>query len=129
MSRAGTLRAVVTLPAGGEWDLWVQGQLMPAVEVSVDDRRVASIAGQLGGNSLVPNTVPPHRLRLAAGRHVLAVTRFAPSLAPGDRGAAVLAAVVLTRPTGTGAGLAVATPRAWRGLCGPGLEWAELLSA
>ena len=32
---------------------------MPAVQVRVDGRPLASIGGQLSGNSLVPNTVPP----------------------------------------------------------------------
>lgn len=128
MNRAGTMRATVALPSSGAWDLWVQGQLMPAVAVSVDGRRVATIAGQLSGNSLVPNTVPPLRVELAAGRHSLTVQRFAATLAPGERGAAVLAAVVLTRDDGTEGTVTVVGARDWRRLCRTPREWVERLT-
>ena len=63
MSTAGRLSARVHIPPRGAWDVWVQGQLMPSVKLNLDGRPLASIAGQLSGNSLVPNTVPPIRVR------------------------------------------------------------------
>jgi hypothetical protein len=74
---------------------------MPRVGVAVDGRQLASIAGQLAGNSLVPDTATPIRVRLAAGAHVLTVTRAGFSLAPGNGSAAVLASAFLTPARGS----------------------------
>ncbi len=41
MSTAGRLSASFTLPAPGAWQVWVQGQIMPTVALSVDGRRIA----------------------------------------------------------------------------------------
>ncbi|HTA06494.1 MAG TPA: hypothetical protein VK774_09040, partial [Solirubrobacteraceae bacterium] len=100
MQHPGTLDVRFTLPHRGEWQLWLQGQFMPSIDVAVDGRPLASIAGQLSGNSLTPDTLAPLVLRLPAGRHRLTVTRTGFSLAPGNGGAAVLEAAFLT-PTGT----------------------------
>jgi hypothetical protein len=100
MQHPGTLSARFTLPGAGRWQLWLQGQFMPRIDVAVDGRRAASIAGQLSGNSLMPDTLPALGLRLAAGPHRLTVTRTGFSLAPGNGGAAVLEGAFLT-PAGT----------------------------
>jgi hypothetical protein len=100
MQHPGTLDVRLMLPHSGEWQLWLQGQFMPSIDVAVDGRHLASIAGQLSGNSLVPDTLAPLTLKLGAGRHRLTVTRSAFSLAPGNGGSAVLAAAFLT-PAGT----------------------------
>ncbi len=100
MSTPGSLSASLALPSAGLWDVWVQGEIMPSVSLSVDGRPLASIAGQLDGNSLVPDTVPPIPVRLSAGAHRLSLTRHGFTLAPGDGGQAVLDAIFLT-PAGT----------------------------
>ncbi len=128
MSTPGRLSASFTLPASGTWDVWVQGQIMPTVTLSLDGVRVAAIAGQLDGNSLVPDTVPPIRLRLAAGQHRLWVTRSGFTLAPGNGGMAVLDAVFLTPASAPAQGtLRVAAPARWQSLCGRSYQWVELL--
>jgi hypothetical protein len=96
MHVAGTLRTRFTLPYGGAWTLWLQGEFMPRVSASIDGRRVATLAGELSGNSLVPDTALPIALRLSAGAHTLSVTRSGFSLAPGAGGVAVLAGAFLT---------------------------------
>jgi hypothetical protein len=96
MRRAGRLSRSFSLPRAGSWELWLQGQFMPSVAVAVDGRPVASLAGQLAGNSLVPDTARPIALRLAAGQHRLTIARAGFSLAPGSGGSAVLAAAFLT---------------------------------
>jgi hypothetical protein len=96
MRRPGTLTARFDVARAGAYQLWLQGQFMPSVGVAVDGRELASIAGQLAGNSLVPDTATPIAVRLAAGGHRLAVTRPGFSLAPGNGGAAVLDGVFLT---------------------------------
>ncbi|HEY2181173.1 MAG TPA: hypothetical protein VGH09_05825 [Solirubrobacteraceae bacterium] len=107
MRRPGALSASFALPRGGAWTLWLQGQFMPSVGVSVDGRRVAALAGQLAGNSLVPDTATPIPLRLSGGPHVLTVTRGGFSLAPGNGGSAVLAGAFLTPGVTPVDGLAV----------------------
>ena len=97
MRRAGTLTVRFDIPRAGTWTLWLHGQFMPRVSIVVDGRHVASIVGQLAGNSLVPDTATPIALTLAAGPHTLAVTRSGFSLAPGNGGSAVLADAFLTR--------------------------------
>jgi len=128
MSTPGSLSASVLLPSAGVWDVWVQGQIMPSVGLSVDGRALASIAGQLDGNSLVPDTVPPIPARLTAGTHRLSLTRHGFTLAPGDGGQAVLDAIFLTPahvdPQGS---LHVAAAGDWPSLCGRSYQWVELV--
>jgi hypothetical protein len=127
MNSAGRLRAGFELPVGALWDVWVQGQIMPTVELSLDGRRLTSIGGQLSGNSLVPDTLPPIAVRLAAGAHRLVVSRGGATLAPGDGGSAVLDAIFLTRASSPSAGTLRVAPRSrWRSLCGRRYEWVEL---
>jgi hypothetical protein len=126
MSRPGRLTASFKLFHGGRWELWLQGQIMPSVGVGVDGHGLASIGGQLDGNSLVPNTVPPLTLSLTAGSHRLVIVRRGISLAPGDGGSAVLDGAFLT-PAGAAAqpALTAVAPSGWRSLCGRQLDWVE----
>jgi hypothetical protein len=128
MTTAGRLSAVLRLPGAGSWEVWVKGQLMPTVKLALDGRPLASIGGQLSGNSLVPDVVPPLPVRLSAGPHRLTVTRPGVTLAPGDGGSAVLDAILLTRAGADGQQpLSTATVAGWRSLCGRRWAWIELL--
>jgi hypothetical protein len=129
MRGAGRLSATFSLPASGSWNVWLQGQIMPTVRVSVDGQSLGSIGGQLGGNSLVPDTMTPLRASLAAGPHRLSVARDGLSLAPGDGGSAVLDAIFLA-PSGvpTRHLVRVAPARGWRSLCGHTYSWIELVN-
>jgi hypothetical protein len=127
MSSAGSLRARFGLPAAGVWQVWVKGQIMPAVALSIDGRALASIAGQLSGNSLVPDVVPPLTVRLGAGMHSLTVTRPGATLAPGDGGSAVLDGVVLTPGATDPAAVREVAMSSWRSLCGGRYDWVELV--
>jgi hypothetical protein len=129
MKRPGTLRVSVQIPRAGSWQLWLQGQFMPKVDVGVDGRRVASIEGQLAGNSLVADTVGPFLVRLGAGAHRLTVTRTGLSLAPGNGGSAVLDAIFLT-PAGTPPRALRTLPAAGnaRSLCAQPYQWVELVA-
>ncbi|HEX4188669.1 MAG TPA: hypothetical protein VHY83_12285 [Solirubrobacteraceae bacterium] len=128
MKRPGRLAATFELPFGGRWNLWVQGQIMPSVKVRLDGRLLASVGGQLSGNSLVPDTAPPLAVVLSSGSHRLTVTRGGASLAPGEEGSAVLAAIFLTPASydPQRALRAVAVSR-WPALCGRAYSWVELL--
>jgi hypothetical protein len=127
MTRPGRLAATFELPAAGTWNLWVQGQIMPSVQLGVDGRRLASIGGELSGNSLVPDTVPPLAVILSAGAHRLSVTRGPSTLEPGDGGSAVLAAIFLTPAAYDPAALRAAPVSGWHALCGRSYQWIELV--
>ncbi len=128
MSTPGRLSASFDLPFAGVWQVWVQGQIMPTVKLSVDGRMIASVAGQLDGNSLVPNTVPPTAVSLSAGEHHVSLTRPGFTLAPGDGGAAVLDAIFLTPARTDPQGpLRAAAPARWRSLCGHAYQWVEIV--
>jgi hypothetical protein len=129
MGHPGTLRASFTLPAAGAWDVWVQGDIMPTVHLAVDGHALATISGQLSGNSLVPNTIPAIPVRLAAGVHSLTLTRTSPGLGPGEKGAAVLDAIFLTPPGSRSSPTLRSAPVSrWKSLCGSEYQWVELLS-
>jgi hypothetical protein len=130
MTSAGRLSASFRLPAGSSWEVWIQGQLMPTVELALDGRPLASIGGQLSGNSLVADTVPPIPVRLAPGLHRLTLTRGGTNLAPGSGGSAVLDAIFLTAAgVGTQRRLSTVPLAQWRALCGRRYDWIELLPA
>jgi len=95
MRGAGTLSATFVLPHGGTWELWLKGDVMRALTVRVDGRTLGKLGGQLGGNSLVVNALTPLRSTLGAGSHTLTIARPGAGLAPGDGGAASLAAIFL----------------------------------
>lgn len=128
MGTPGTLSAVFVVPSAGTWDLWLQGQIMPAVSVSLDGHPLASIGSELGGNSLVPNTFTPLPVSLSAGPHRVSVVRGGLSLAPGDGGSADLFAIFLT-PVSLRAQqpLHAVAPGRWRSLCGRSYEWIEVV--
>src|SRR5437868_11367479 len=71
MARPGRLTASFAVRRSGSWDLWLQGQFMARVAVAIDGRALASVEGQLGGNSIVPDTVGPLAVRLRRGVHRL----------------------------------------------------------
>jgi hypothetical protein len=97
MGGAGTLSARFILPHGGVWELWLKGDVMRALTVRIDGLILGRLGGQLDGNSLVVNVLTPLRTRLHAGRHTLTISRSGADLAPGDGGAATLAAILLVR--------------------------------
>ena len=129
MTPHGRLSATFTVPHAGVWDLWLQGEIMPLVAVSVDGHSLASISGQLTGVASDPDTMAPLRVRLAAGEHRLTIVRGASSFfAPGAGGSAILDSIFLT-PVGSGsqATLQVTPAAQWRSLCGARLEWIEVV--
>jgi hypothetical protein len=128
MRKPGTLRIAFRLPHGGKWEVWLKGDVMRELRVTLDGRPLGSIDGQIGGNSLVTNTFAPLPARLSAGRHTLGIARPDADLAPGDGGAAVLSAIFLTRtgPAGLPT-LRTVLPRRGRSLCDRSLQWIELV--
>ncbi len=129
MKRPGRLHATFSVPAAGIWEVWVKGQIMPTVDLSIDGRRIASLGGQLGGNSLVMGSAPPIPVLLRAGVHRLSISRGGFEPTPGDGGSAVLDAILLTPASEPSGGvLRHAAVSRWRRLCGDSYEWIELMA-
>jgi hypothetical protein len=127
MRSSGVLRARVVVPVSGVWNVWVRGQIMRGLAVAVDGRHLATVAGALGGNSLVLGLAAPIPVRLSAGVHQLTLTRGGSGLEPGDGGAAVLSAAFLTpQHPSDGATLRSVGSSSWRRLCGQRYQWVEL---
>jgi hypothetical protein len=128
MRGPGRLRSAFAVPGSGAWQLWLRGEIMRPLHVSVDRHLVGSIGGQIGGNSLNPNTMTPLGVQLAAGRHLLSITRGGATLAPGDGGWAVLGRLFMT-PAGVGSQETLrAVPAArWHSLCGHAFDWIEVV--
>ncbi|MHB8235121.1 MAG: hypothetical protein ACYDHT_10765, partial [Solirubrobacteraceae bacterium] len=129
MRRAGTLTARFSLAHRGAWQVWLQGQFMPRVAVAVDGRAIGAIAGQLAGNSLVPDTATPLAAHLSAGAHHLSITRAGFSAAPGNGGAAVLDAAFLTPAHTPARGLRTLSDSAVRStLCSRSYLWVDIVA-
>jgi hypothetical protein len=126
LSTPGRLSATFEIPRAGVWDVWLEGQVMPTVSLSVDGHELASLGGQLGGNSVVLNPMRPVPVALSAGRHRLTLSRGGFTLAPGEGGSAYLYGLFLV-PAGSGSQqpLRSASPTRWRSLCGRSYEWIE----
>jgi hypothetical protein len=126
MTGAGMLQARFSLPDGGAWQLWIEGELMPAVSVSVDGRELASLGGQVGGTSVTQQVMTPLTVHLGAGGHRLTITRPGAGASPGGGGWADVRAIFLT-PAGAGAqpALREASLESWRTLCAAPLQWVE----
>jgi hypothetical protein len=114
------------VPSSGRWELWLRGEVMPTLEVSLDRRPIAKIGGQLDGNEYNPDTLAPIPVRLARGPHTLSFAQAGSILAPGDGGTASVSSVFLAAP---GAGAPQRLIRVAAGdassLCAVRLQWIE----
>ena len=129
MRGSGSLTVRFTTPHSERWELWLQGQVMPPVGLSIDGRRLVSVSAQLGGNSVVPNTLTPLPVTLRSGPHTLTLTRGHFTPAPGNGGFADVYDAFLT-PAGAAveAPLASVAPGRWRELCTRSHEWVEVVA-
>ena len=126
MAPSGRLRASVRIPTAGIWNVWLQGEIMPTINVQLDGRPVGHVGGAVGGDPVVPDTAAPLPVRLRAGRHTLTISRGGLTLAPGDGGSSQLVGAFLT-PAGAGEQQAVdeIPVTRWRSMCGQRYVWIE----
>ncbi|HWH12973.1 MAG TPA: hypothetical protein VG165_17765 [Solirubrobacteraceae bacterium] len=122
----GGFTSTFEIPRTGTWDLWVRGEMMAAVRVTLDGRTIATISEQVSGNAFNPDTMVPIRLQLAAGTHRIGFTHEDPILPPGAGGSAYLYSASLTRP-GAGARerLVNVAPANSGSLCADRPQWVE----
>jgi hypothetical protein len=128
MNGEGRLWSSFRVPRDGVYDLWLQGEAMPTLQVRIDGRRIAAIGGQVSGNGDSPDSMTPIRVQLRAGSHTLDILRSGFSLAPGGASEAYLEAIFLT-PSGAAGGQhlwAVSATR-WHTLCGAHIDWIEVV--
>ncbi len=126
MDGAGHLTSAFALPRSGLWDVWLKGEIMPTVTVTIDGRRIASIGGELSGNPHNPEPTVPVPARLSAGSHTLTIARNGKvNLAPGAGGWAILHEAFLTPAIDAIDRRVAVTPSRWRALCGGRYDWIE----
>ena len=129
LSTPGRLSASFELPHAGIWAVWLEGQIMPTVILSVDGHRLASIGAQLGANSVVLNPMTPVPVALSAGRHRLSLARGGFTLAPGEGGSAYLYGLFLApASSGDQQPLRSISASRWRSLCGHSYQWVEAVA-
>jgi len=128
MTPFGHLTAAFRIPRAGVWNVWLQGEMMPRVALSLDGGRIGTIAGELSGSPFNPNTTTPFPVLLSAGSHSLTISRGGRSGAPGNGGSALLHAAFLT-PAGAQETLETARPADWRSLCGRRYNWIEAVGS
>ena len=126
MTRPGQMSTTFVLPHAGVWDVWLKGELMPSVTVSVDGRTIGRRGGELDGNPHNPSTMAPLAVRLTAGTHRLSIVRGSETpLAPGEGGWAILHEVFLTPAGHDTDTLRTVAPSRWQSLCGERYDWIE----
>lgn len=116
----------MNVPFSGRWNLWLRGEIMPALTIRMDGRVVATISG-LGGDDANPLPLPPVMLRLRAGQHRISITRDVSPLSPGDGGSAFLHAALLSPAANAPAPTAVSPAHARAQLCYRPLSWVEVV--
>jgi hypothetical protein len=126
MPSPGHVETTFQIHTPGLWNVWLQGEIMPTVEVGIDGHQLGRVGGELGGDVVVPDTTAPLRVRLTAGHHTLTITRDGLNLAPGDGGTAILTSVFLTPAGAAGQQqLHRTAPSHWRSLCDHRYIWIE----
>ena len=127
----GTLRARFTLPSAGAWDVWVQGDIMPTVRLSVDGRRarvdLRAAQRQLARARHHPRD--PRAARRGSAQPVADALERRPRA--GRRRRRRCSTRSSSRPPATSlADAARASPASqWRSLCGREYQWVELRGA
>jgi hypothetical protein len=124
MTPFGHLTADFRVPRAGVWNVWLQGEIMPRIDVSIDGHKLGSISAEVSGSEFNPDVMTPLPVRLTAGDHVLSVSRGGLTVAPGNGGSAILHAVFLTQ-LGAQEKLETTAASRWRSLCGKRYDWIE----
>jgi hypothetical protein len=130
MQGPGRLSAEFAVPRAGVWNVWLKGEIMRPVIVSVDGHPLGSVGAQLSGNSLNPDVMAPLTVALSAGRHLLTITRGGFSLAPGNGGWATLDGIFLAPDASTARDpIETVSAADWPSLCGHSYDWIEAVPA
>jgi hypothetical protein len=124
-TNAYTLRPTFSVPASGEYGVWVGGSFSSGMKVKVDDQRVGS---QWNQTQWPGNFVPFGSVFLAKGLHTLVLKHSGPDWRPGTAAPQPfgLGPVVIAQGTDQ-RDITYVQPSAARSLCGKTLDWIEAL--
>jgi hypothetical protein len=120
----GIARGRIAVPERGAYDVWLRGNFGRELTVTIDGRRVGSVAGQSGNEG---NYARPLRVELSAGLHLLALERGGGSLRPGDATPSMLARIVFERARGKPPEVRRLSAAQWSRLCGQPVDWVEVV--
>jgi hypothetical protein len=124
--RPGTLQAVVSVPAAGDYGFWLAGSFRPRIELSVDGQRLAVARNHLNHPGV---DTPLGQTRLAAGPHSVSLHYAGANLLPGSAGTPFgLGPLVLSRFTAESSPVTYVRPAQARSLCGRRLDWIEAVT-
>ncbi len=121
---AGQAQGTLTVPTGGRYAVWVQGDFPRKVYVQVDGRTV----GWVAGTNTPGQWLQAASVTLGTGRHLLRVYTTAGHLhhlGPGEWATGVIGAAGLQREEPER--LRSVPLARWRSLCGKPADWVELV--
>lgn len=126
-SPAGTGTATVTISVpGGDYEVWLGGEVFGAVELKIDGETIASEQGVLNNNGGLEQL---STTRIGQGEHELAVKYTGASLYPGSAVRPyAIGPLELRTPQGGDLGLTTVPPAEYRDLCGERWDWVEARS-
>jgi hypothetical protein len=119
----GTLRLRVRVPAGGRYELFVQGSVRNPLAISIDGTVVGGVDYQLNA---ARQFLDLGEARLRAGTHTVELTLDGQSPAPGSGGPPEPIGPLVLSPVGAGDPVVLTVPAADAArLCGRNLDWIE----
>jgi hypothetical protein len=121
---SGTVAGSVRVAAPGRYEVWLEGSFSQSLDVSVDGRRVGSVANDLGPPG---QYVRVGEVTLGSGNARVVVAHRSNDLAPGDAGTGRLVGPVMLVREGQPTTVAEIEPQRARSLCGRLLDWIEIV--
>jgi hypothetical protein len=121
------LEASIEVRRAGEYRVWLEGSVMPALTTTIDGKDVGTVRGHLNNRGGYIELGSAH---LDAGEHRIGVAVAGPDLHPGSNGAAATSGrIALSRADSAEARLIELDPADARRLCGRPLDWIALLDS
>jgi hypothetical protein len=119
----GIITGTIPVDQPGRYDVWLEGSFTQRLRVSIDGRRVGSIANEIG---------PPGQfarvgeVTLGRGNSPVVIEHRGATLGPGDATLELLGPLMLL-PAGRPPAVSEITPERARSLCGRLLDWIEIV--
>ncbi len=120
---AGIAELKTSVPATATYGVWLGGDVDRPLDVIVDGQNVGAVAHQSGGDG---NMMLVGSIHLAAGRHVIALSRGGAGTAPGTDSGALIDGIYLQRVGPEGETVTTVPASDWRSLCGRTVDWIEI---
>jgi hypothetical protein len=119
----GTVTSHVTVPARGDYVLWLGGDVDRQFTARIDGHYAGSASHQSGGDG---NMIRIGPVNLSAGRHRVEVARGGGGLEPGNDSGNLIDGIFSTQGVADAVLVATIAPSTWRSLCGRPLDWIEV---